>query len=399
LKTKLKILFLTPRFPYPLIGGDRIKPYYLLKKLAENYEVYLVSLNQNKSLKDSDISEIEKLGIKVKVFPISAFSGGLSCGLHLFNGKPFEINYYTDNKMKVYVDDLLKEVKFDIAFSFFMRTAEYLKNTTISKILVAEDCRTVYQFRSYKSSSSILQRVVRYWEYIHLRKYEPTLVNHFDITTLVSNQDIRFMKERNDNVNYELLSNGVDTNLFSPLPNNSRQDILFTGKLDIWANLLMIKEIVRNIMPKIWSEMPDVKFNIVGAKPVKEVLDLNSERIRVHSDVPSVIPFLQSTALFLHPHKGATGIQNKLLEAMSCACPVVTTPTGNQGIDGIDGEHLLLSKNSLDLAEKALFLLKNNNEANLIGAKARQLIIDTHSWEFVFSNLDELIQRVILKKE
>jgi glycosyltransferase involved in cell wall biosynthesis len=292
------------------------------------------------------------------------------------------------------VSKLIKEKNFDLGFSFFMRTAEYLKNVEMPKILMAEDCRTVYQQRSYEGSSNLKQKIVRLWEWKKLKKYEPEIVNHFDVTTLVSNDDIRHMTKLNSNVNYRLLTNGVDIEKFTPDIKTERNNLLFTGKFDVWANELMVSRIVNEILPLVKKRFPNVKLTLAGANPTKAIQNLKSDDIEIYSNVPEIVPYLQNAAVYVHPHYGGSGIQNKLLEAMCAECPVVTTSTGNQGIEANDGKEILISDTSEGIAEKVISLLSDKQLADTISNNAHEYIVRKHSWEAIYNQCDEIIAEV-----
>lgn len=387
------ILFLTPRFPFPIIGGDRLKSYNVLKHLAENNSVTLVSFYQGKELPEEYRREVEKIGVKLYVIllnPITAaFKGVVLNDLR----NPLEINYYTQPNFDALVQKLLKTEKYDVAFSFFMRTAEYLKNEVgMKKILMAEDCRMLYQKRSYMESKNLIQKCIRLYEYFRLKKYEPEIMKKYDIVTFVTTNDINEMRKRLNTVDYRLLTNGTDVDYFVPPENYAhRNGILFAGKLDVWANVIMVQKIVKEIMPLIWKKLPEANLNIVGANPHNEILKFASKKVQIIPNVPSMLPYLQNASVFLHPHVGGTGIQNKLLEAMSCGTPVVTTPIGNQGIDAKDGVEILLGKSAAELANHTINILENKDLSKLISSNARDLIVRTHSWDVIFNGLDELL--------
>jgi len=392
----LRILFLTPRFPFPLIGGDRLKPYHLLSHLAKHHKVTLVTFLRGSSFPNSYLKEIEKLGVVLKVVPLDPISAGLKTVLKILGPNPLEIDYYYSNEYAKTVNSLSPEKNYDIAISFFMRTAEYLKNLKIKKILLAEDCRTIYQKRSYEKSQNLKQKFIRKWEYLKLRRYEPNIVNCFDITTLVSNDDIKSMQQLNPGAEYRLLTNGTDLNRFTYLGHmKERRNILFAGKLDIWANQLMIKNIIDNIMPMIREKNPEVEFHIAGAKPSHSILALKSKQVHLHIDVPDMLPYLHSARVFLHPHSGGSGIQNKLLEAMAAGCPVVTTPTGNQGIYAKHEISAMIGNSKEEMARHTIKLLNNDEFANSIAINARELIEKEHTWETVFSQIDGILKELI----
>ncbi len=392
-----KILFLTARLPFPLVGGDRVKPYNILKYLAKKHDVTLISFYQGETCPDDYKEALLDLGINLRIVSLDPIQAGLRAGALTLGGFPLEIGYYNNPLFSIEVEKAFKEKDFDLAFAFFMRTAEYLKKKNVKKFLMAEDCRIVYQKRSYMETKKFLQKLIRWWEYKKLLKYEVETVDKFDVTTFVTYNDIDAIKEYNDKGNYKLLSNGVDIDTFVLPISNNRKDILFAGKLDIWANVLMIDQIMQNIMPRVWNKHPDVKLKIVGANPPKSIQKYQNDKVIIIPDVPSLVPYYQEAAVFLHPHSGGTGIQNKLLEAMACGCPVLTTKTGIQGIEVIDNESVYLASTSEEFSEKVIFMLDNPDISNQIGLNSNKVILDTHSWDAIYKDLDIILEEMLNK--
>lgn len=392
---KLNILFLTPRFPFPLIGGDRVKAYYLLKHLSSKYNVTLITFFQGETFSSEWENEFKNMGIDLRIITLNPILAGIRSFLKLFGKLPLEILFYTQPSFQKEVDTVLNEKKIDLAFAFFMRTNEYIKDKNIKKILISEDCRTLYMQRSYKGTSNLKQKIVRWWEYNKLKNYEPRVMNSFNFTTLVTKEDAYEMQKLNNNAKVRILTNGTDTEYFKPKSFEIRKDILFSGKLDLWANIIMCKRIVNDIFPLILAKLPNVKLNIVGANPTNEIFSLLSKNVILTSDVPEMLPFLQETRLFLHPHLGGSGIQNKLIEAMSSGCPVITTSTGNQGINATNGIEAFICNENLEIAMQAIEILTNDELAQKLSRNARQHIIENQSWDIVNVQLDRIIEEVI----
>lgn len=395
LENKKRILFLTFRLSYPLLGGDKLKTYNILKYLAKKYDVTVVTFYQGKVPPDKYIEHLESLGLRMIVIPLKPIKAALKTLFYSNQLFPLEIRYYLQPEFQKIVDNLLKNEHFDLTFAFFMRTAEYIKNKNIKKILISEDCRVLYMNRSYKGSTNIIQKFVRMYEYFRLKKYEPNIVNHFDLVTLVTQNDIDAMKSRNSNVKYRLLTNGTDIEKYTFAPIEGRKDIVFTGDMQLWANVMMVQSIAEDIFPKIKEKIPDIKFYVVGSKPGQEILKYQSDSIIVTGRVPDFVPYLQSAAVFIHPHYSGTGIQNKLLEAMACGCPVITTDIGNQGINAKDGEEILIAKDYKEFPELSIKVLQDKELASKLGINARKLIEETHSWETIHHQLDEIIKEVL----
>ncbi|MGC5198621.1 glycosyltransferase, partial [Aphanothece microscopica] len=210
--------------------------------------------------------------------------------------------------------------------------------------------------------------------------------------TFVTKEDIEAMRSQQPRGMYALLTNGVDLDRFSFDERCShRRGIIFTGKLDVQANHLMATGILNNILPLIRQQLPDVVLSFVGAKPRKALLAAAKGRASVVADVPDIVPYLHNAAIFLHPHEGGSGIQNKVLEAMATGCPVVTTKSGLQGIEAIHGVHAMIGTSPAQIAEYAVILLKNPELRMTLARNARLLMETTHSWNHVHTQTEGVL--------
>lgn len=390
------ILFLTPRFPWPLIGGDRVKAYHLLRHLGKRHRVHVVTFSHGAPPTDIQRRKLEELGVELHVVPLDPLRAGMASIRTFWTGLPLEITFYTRPDFKRVVDDILAHENVDLAISFFMRTAEYVRDVVgLPKILIAEDCRLEYQTRSTLAARTLPQKLVRWWETRKLRRYEPAVVNDFDLTTFVSPEDVAAMEKLNRSASYHVVTNGVDLDRFSFRDDHERRSgLLFAGKLDVLANHLMAGTIIRDIMPVVHAAVPDTELIIAGASPKAALQRMAGPHIGIEADVPDLVPYLHRAAIFIHPHHGGSGIQNKVLEAMAAGCAVVTTPSGLQGIGAVHGTHVLVGTAPEELARHVIRLLKDAGERSILARNARTLMMQTHSWDHVFSQLDRTIAGV-----
>lgn len=401
IRPRLRILFLHTRFPYPLIGGDRIKAYHILKHLAAYHDVTLLTFHHRGTAPLEKYQALEELGINVVAIPLNPLKAGVRCITHALNDLPLEIMFYNHPEYRRELDKLMAEKNFDLAMGFFMRAGEYLRHLPLKKILIAEDCRVLYEHRSLMATrmKNVHQKFVRWWELKKLLKYEPSMFNDFDVTTFVTMEDINAAKTLNPHVQYRLLTNGVVADPVAQyVPQSERRDIIFTGKLDVWANTMMIQTIAKEILPRIHQRMPDVKFHIVGGYPPKSVLKLQSDKILVHGNVPDVRKYMRNAAVFVHPHSAASGIQNKVLEAMATGCAIVTTTTGIQGIPAWHDREVLIAHNYEEMANYAAMLLEDVEHRTRLADRAMKLVTEKFSWETINAQMDGIIDELIPPK-
>lgn len=395
----LSILFLTCRFPYPLIGGDRIKPYHLLKHLAQHHSVTLVCLHQGiDSRLQEYVRNIETLGVTVIPIRLSLFTSLATILFSFLGTRPLEVLYYLQPSMRKTVDRLLETQTFDLAIAFFMRTAEYIRKKAIPKILIAEDCRYEYQKRSADTSTNLLQKFVRTWEYRKLLNYEQNVMNDFNCNTFVTKEDISYVSKVNPNATYALLTNGFDQNRYSYKPYSpERKNGLFVGKLDVWANEMMVRNIVDAIIPEVRKLYPHFTLSIVGGNPSSQLQTYLQKfpYVSLYANVEDVVPFLHTHSVFIHPHAGATGIQNKIIEAMATGIPIVTTVSGVQGISAIDSKHVLIAESVDTMHQSICRLLESPALAQTLSTEARTLIETNHTWDSIYASFDSIIASVI----
>ena len=387
------ILFLTARFPFPLIGGDRIKSFHLLKHLSKKHDITLISCIHGEAPTPERLKPLTELGIKVHTVTVTPFKNGLRCIKTFWTNQPLEIAFYDDPAFHEIVQREIREQSFDLLIAFFMRTAEYIKHIPIPKLLIAEDCRVLYQSRSVSTTSNIVQKFIRSWEVMKLKSYEPSIIEQFDCVTCVTETDIRAMQESKPNAQYALLTNGID---LEAMPASSeeqlrtRKGIVFIGLLQVHANEMMALHIANDMFPSIRNAIPNTTLSIVGSDPGKAILELEGNGISIHPNVDVIEDHYYNAAIFLHPHKGASGIQNKALQALAMGCALITTKSGSQGIPIVHGEHAFIAQNDQEMSHYAIELLNNDELRICMAMNGRRLIEEHFSWDAIFNELDTI---------
>ncbi len=130
---------------------------------------------------------------------------------------------------------------------------------------------------------------------------------------------------------------------------------------------------------------------MVGKDPPAEILALGSQsNIEVTGTVSDIRPFLQKATVAVAPLTYGAGIQNKVLEAMACGTPVVTTPKAVAALDIAHGRELLVAETEEQFAEAALALLNQPEVGRQIGMNGRLYVEKCHHWADIAAQLENI---------
>jgi glycosyltransferase involved in cell wall biosynthesis len=160
------------------------------------------------------------------------------------------------------------------------------------------------------------------------------------------------------------------------------------------ANITMTRFLVEEIMPHVWASRPDVKVTIVGKDPAREVMTLaQNPAVTVTGTVADIRPYLQRATLAAAPVTYGVGIQNKVLEAMACATPVVATPQVVTALTAVAGRDLLVAQEPVEFARAVLALLQDDTRREAIGRAGRAYVESHHDWAAITVRLEHIYCR------
>jgi glycosyltransferase involved in cell wall biosynthesis len=162
--------------------------------------------------------------------------------------------------------------------------------------------------------------------------------------------------------------------------------------MDYKPNIDAVLWFVEHCWPQIIAQHPNAQFVIAGMNPSATVQKLAEDNsIVVTGFVDDIMPYFQSASVFVAPFQIARGVQNKVLQAMACELPVVTTSRGIEGIVHAQGEDVLVTDDTQLFTEHCLTLLADQQKVESIGHRARQTILNNYAWPEVLKPLTELI--------
>ncbi len=406
MSTKQPILFICHRIPFPPNKGDKITTFNLMKFLSERYDLYLGCFIDDEfdlQYKD-DVSAFCKEAYFVDITMRKQASSGIRS---LLTKKPVSISHYTSPEMQNWVDSVIQENDINNLFAYSSGMAQFIESSDYknkNRVLDMADIDSD-KWRQYAENKPFYSAWIYNRECQLLEKYEQRLLSEFSALTLITDEErdlFKTMSPEQHHTKIITLSNGVDTEYFNPeasydytdKPNDGEQLLCFTGAMDYWANADAVVWFCEHVWPAIHNYNNKLKFYIVGGNPTEQVKKLGSSNgIVVTGRVVDVRPYVAQSLMCVAPLRIARGVQNKVLEAMAMAKPVVMTAMAQEGIQVSGEQHHLVTDDPQPMIQAIIKLLENNDLSDKLGTENRNWIVEQYSWQGALSKLDDLFPR------
>ncbi len=381
------LLFLAHRIPYPPNKGDKIRSYHLLRFLATRYRVHLGTFidRGEDRVHEAALDAFCESKLAVTLNPRAAKMRSVA---GFVTGEALTLPYYRSAELRRWVERTVAAHSIRRAVVYSGTMAQYVRDLGLHVVLDFVDVDsakwTQYAERHAWPSSCVYRR-----EGEKLLSFERSAAAGSAASVFVTRAEaelfLRLAPEFGSRVH--VIENGVDSDYFSPDPQRAspfrrgEAAIVFTGAMDYWPNIDAATWFAREVLPAVVRQRPDACFYIVGMNPAQSVRALASiPGVVVTGTVPDVRPYVQHALVVVAPLRVARGVQNKVLEAMAMARPVVVSSSTANGIAaeaGVDFEHAGDATQFGRIVERLL----NGDAGTEMGKRARMRIQAAYSWD------------------
>ena len=393
----MKIFVLLPRIPWPLEKGDKLRAYNQIKQLSNNNDVILCALNTDrKADKKAAFKALQPYCSSVTFMDISKTSIMLNLAKTFFNGLPLQCGYFYNKKIHNKIHRLIEKHNPDMLFGQLLRVAEYIRHEKTPKTMDYQDVFSMGMKRRSEIASFYMRPFFN-MEYKRLRRYEHDIFDDFDVKTIISKQDRDFIDHQNKD-EILIVPNGVDHEYYTPQNQEKKYDIVFTGNMAYAPNVNAVEYLANHIMPLVWKHLPDARLYIAGATPDPRVKKVASENIIISGWLDDMRDAYAQSRIFIAPMRIGTGLQNKLLEAMSMRLPCITTSLANGSLHAEEGKEILVGNNEYELADHIVTLLTDKEKTESIAQNGYDFVHRVYDWGMA-TNIMEEAMRTKLKIE
>jgi polysaccharide biosynthesis protein PslH len=403
----MRILFVVPYVPNLI----RVRPYNLIRYLtAAGHKVTVLTLWSNEKERES-ATALAAHCHRVIALPLPRWQSLWSCLLALPQRWPLQSAYCWQPALARELVALAGtghegHSPYDIVHVEHLRGARYGLHYRqylaggAPIVWDSVDCISHLFRQTAARSKSRLSRSLARLELDRTERYEAWLAGQFDQVLVTSQGDraalehlaLRYRQHPSPPANVAVLPNGVDLDYFEPGDPGARAaaTLVISGKMSYHANVTMVLHFLEAVMPRIWAVRPETRLNIVGKDPSRQLLAAaRRPNVTVTGAVADIRPYLQRATIAVAPILYGAGIQNKVLEAMACATPVVATPQAASALPARPGHDLIVAEDPVAFAEGVLSLLAAPERARLFGRNGRCYVEEHHDWTHVAHQLAE----------
>jgi sugar transferase (PEP-CTERM/EpsH1 system associated) len=393
-----EILFLAHRVPFPPDRGDRIRSHNLLKALARLAPVHVGCFAESAGEGEDALAALAAshcIAPRTKPLPLAGIEAVLT-------GKPVSLTAFHSRKLEAWVHDTIAAHNIAVIVIFSGQMGQYVPADFKGRVVIDLCDVDSAKFASYAAAGERVWLNAR--EARLLSAEEERLGRRAGATILISEAEAALYRSRltaPGKVNVKVIGNGIDAAFFDPaavLPHPVVAGLpgphfAFTGQMDYRPNEQAALWVIEALMPKLRARFPQAMFHVVGRNPTGKLMAHHgTPGVQVWGEVPDVRPFIAAADAVLAPLLIARGVQNKVLEAMAMAKPVVLTPDAATGIAASDGEDwLVCPPDPAAMCARIEALLRDPEAPARIGAAARRFVLDHHGWDAMLAPLAGLI--------
>jgi sugar transferase (PEP-CTERM/EpsH1 system associated) len=394
-----EILFLAHRVPFPPDRGDKIRSHHVLKRLAELGPVHVAAFGES----DDDMAQDEALAAVAASHCLIRRDKPLwKAGLEaLKNHEPVSIAAWRDERLAQWVAETLASRPISAIYVFSGQMGQYVPDHFDGRVVLDLVDVDSAKFEAYAHDKRWPLSRLYAREGALLKQAEARMAARAEVTLLVSDEEAALFRTRcASGTNVRALSNGIDSAFFDPgkaalhpeLAAAYGPHFVFTGQMDYPPNIAAAKRVAEKLLPAFREVHPEAQFHIVGRAPPPSLTKLDGkDGVRVWGAVPDVRPFLAGADIVIVPLAIARGVQNKVLEAMAMARPVLATSGAATGIGAEHDRHLIVADRDRALIAEALTLLSQRERGVVLGHSAREFVLDHKSWRAMLAELPELV--------
>ena len=398
----IKILILTPQLPYPPHQGTSLRNYHIIRGLAQNHEVTLLTFVEPGQATDEEtLRPLTSLCQHIERVAAPQRTSFTRLRQLLTSRLPDMAHRLYTPMFAIRLRHLLEQTQFDVVQVEGIELARYMttvkENSPHSRLIFDNhNAETELQQRNLETDRANPKRwLAALYSQIQvgrLARFERWAIETADATAAVSDTDREHLQKLAPNAPITTIPNCIDVTAYAD--NGTEEtipfDLMFSGKMDYRPNIDAVLWFAEAVWPRLKAERPQTTWAIVGQKPHERLAHLaDLDGVTVTGWVESIRPYLSGASLFIMPFRIGSGTRLKLIEAMAAGKAIVSTPVGAEGFPVTHQQEVWLAAEADEMITAVLHLLDNPQTKTRLGQQARQFA-QKYDWRVVIPAFDKL---------
>jgi glycosyltransferase involved in cell wall biosynthesis len=389
----VKILYISPWFPYPPVNGSKQRIYHLIRSLAQAHEIELISFVRPGELVDvQGMAEMCSAVVCVEWNEYNPRS--LKSTLGYFSRKPRWLVDTYSREMAATVSQQIALSQPETVICGELPGALYAPHPPGPRV-IQDDIEVISYRDEWLHGRTHLDRLRRKLTWGKLVRFLGAQMEDFSAATVVSAHEyaiVRLLLPMQ--VQLEVIPNGVDlAELRHDNTAPERDSLIFNGALTFHANYQAMSYFLKEVFPLLQAQRPGVKLTITGsAAGIDLGTEFTRQGVMLSGYLDDIRPAIRQAWACVAPILQGSGTRIKILEAMALGTPVVTTSKGIEGLAVRDGEHVLVADQPLEFAEKTARLLENPELRRHLVLNARKLVELRYDWVQIGDRFRQMIE-------
>jgi polysaccharide biosynthesis protein PslH len=413
----MHITIVDEELPYPPVSGKRIRILNLAVHLAQRHQItFLCHANSNAD--ETRIAEdyLHSKGIHTILVDrqqrgdsgvLAAIRYFARIGMNVFSSVPYSVQWNACPRLREAIARHASDSSVDAWQCEWAPYATALLGTSNTRwIMMAHDIQTLIWERYYRTETNPLKRwyIKRQWQ--RYRRYEQRVFSSASLTITVTDNDAQRAARSFGARHIAVVDNGVDVAHYQSIDGGTRSprrsnEILFLGNLEWRANIDAVRLLLNDVFPKVVAAEPSARLRIVGRRPPKWMRQAaeRDPNVEVDADVADVRPYLHGCGVMAVPLRIGGGSRLKILEALACGMPVVSTGVGAEGLRLEPGRHYVKADDTAEMADTLVRWIRDPAPALELARAGQTLVQAQYDWSVLAQKMEQAWDRVVQTAE
>ena len=397
----MNVVIVNEHPPYPPNSGGRIRALNLMLRLAPRHRITcLCRTPASRDEAEAARGYLAERGVEC-IFagepPVRKGGARFCAGVaaNLLSSQPYAVSAHNCPSFRRAIIEHAARHEVDLWQFEWLAYADALNGQTRRLVMAHDVVATIWQ-RYYENEANPLKRwyIGRQWR--KFERYERKLLSKVTGVVAVSDEDASAIRREYGVDRVEVVDNGIDSAYFAEVrPQRDPNTILYLGNMETGPNRDAAAFLLDRIFPRVQAAVPSARLIIAGKNPPAWIHEraATMRNVEVHADVPDVRPLLGTAGIMAVPIRIGSGSRLKILEALACGLPVVSTRIGAEGLSLTPWEHLAIADTDAGMAGILAKWMHDPEPALRMAENGRRLVLERYDWDALADRLNAVWHR------